>query len=424
MHSVTLRPYQAAAIADLQDGDLLVSPTGTGKTRMLCAMAEREAHGGGFALWVAHRHELLHQASQALRDAWLTPEMNVLVRSIQELRKGVPIPGVTLLIWDEAHHAPSDDWSQLRLIQYPLAGFIGATATPERGDGRGMGSMFKRIVETITVRDAIDQGYLVQPTVLRPARPLASGELAQDPVDAYLEHARGTKAIVFCSGVEIAIEYATRFRDYVPTAAVWGDMPAEDRKKKLAAFARGELLVLTSVSILTEGFDVPDVETCILARGFGTAGGYLQAVGRVLRPSVGKTRALVLDLRGTSHDWGDPDEPRSFHLEGAGIRRPSDGVDVRFCPVCGSPSAATACETCGYEGELRRRKPRVLGLPLDRFARQRQASTDEQIKALAQYIHLGRTKNYKIGWAIKRWEAVHGRSVTWELKRDAMKLLE
>jgi DNA repair protein RadD len=420
---VTLRPYQQAAVDDLRDGDLLVSPTGTGKTKMLCQVALNEVAGGGMALWVAHRLELLAQASNALREAWLTPELNVLVRSIQELRSSPPLP-VSMLIVDEAHHLPSDDWGRLITEQYPRAKLVGATATPERGDGRGLGSMFKRIVSTITVKEAIAQGYLVQPTVLRPSRELGPGELAQRPEQAWLDHAKGLKTIVFYPSVDLAVQGACAFRDAgAVAAAVWGAMPAENRRKALEMFARGEIEVLTSVNLLTEGFDVPDVECCILARGFGTSGGYLQAVGRALRPVAGKKRALVLDLRGCSHAHGDPDDDRSFHLEGRGIRRANDAPDVRFCPVCGVPTTGTACEECGHSGEMRKRPPRVLGLPLERFARVRQDDDAAQAKRLARWLSEARAAGSKDGRALHRFKGTYGDWPSRAVQQAALKIL-
>ncbi len=402
-----MRPYQQEAVSQLGDGDLLVAPTGTGKTRMLCEWAHVQISQGRRVLWVAHRNELLHQASNALRDNFLSPEVNVWVRSIQELRVKAG-PRADVVVVDEAHHLPSDDWSQLRTAQYPDAILVGATATPERGDGRGLGSLFKRIVNTIAVRTAIEAGYLVRADVLRPDKPLGPGELAQRPEQAYVDHAQGTKAIVFYPSVELAIQGACAFRDAgAMTAAVWGSMPAEQRRKALSLFESGEIKVLTNVNLLTEGYDVPDTETVILARGFGTAGGYLQAVGRALRPSPGKSRALVLDLRGCSHEHGEPDDDRTFHLEGRGIRRPKDDVDVRFCPVCGKPTVSTQCEECGHSGAMRLRPPRVLGLALDRFARFIGEGDDERAKRLAKWIREGRAKGHKEGAACHRYRGVY-----------------
>jgi DNA repair protein RadD len=407
---MNLRHYQARVVDDIRHGDLIVSPTGTGKSVMLAEIASRCVAAGGIPLVVAHRVELIHQLSNTFRAAWLTPEVNVFVRSIQELRRG-NAPKATMLIVDEAHHLPSDDWSQLISEQYPQAFLVGATATPERGDGRGMGSVgFRRIVTTLTTRDAIEQGYLVKPDVLRPDRALGPGELAQDPVVAYRDHAMGTKAISFRPSVEIAVQMACRFRDElgIKAAAVWGDMLAKDRQRIIAEFASGKLQLLTSVAVLTEGFDVPSVETVILARGYGTAGGMLQAIGRGLRLAEGKTRCLVIDLRGVTHQHGEPDDERTFHLEGRGIRRPSDDIDVRFCPVCGSPVAGAECELCGHSGEMRLRPPRVLGLPIDRFARVRSDDEDQQAARLSRWMSECKAKGWKEGRALHRFKGAYG----------------
>lgn len=413
---MNLRPYQQHVVDDIQHGDLIVSPTGTGKSVMLAEIASQWADQDGIVLAVAHRTELIHQLSNTFRAAWLTPEVNVFVRSIQELRRGnVPEAVRTserlMLLIDEAHHLPSDDWSQLIAEQFPRAFLVGATATAERGDGRGLGSAgFRRIVTTLTVREAIAQGYLVKPDVLRPSRALGPGELAQDVIASYREHAMGTKAVSFHPSVEVAIQMACRFRDElgVAAAAVWGDMPSKDRSRVIAEFAAGKLRVLTSVAVLTEGFDVPDVETVIIARGYGTAGGMLQAIGRGLRLAPGKTRCLVLDLRGVTHDHGEPDDERTFHLEGRGIRRPGDDIDVRFCPVCGSPVVGDACELCGHSGAMRLRPPRVLGLPIDRFARVRRDDEEQQAARLAKWMGECRAKGWKEGRALHRFKGAYG----------------
>lgn len=426
---MTLRAYQRSALesvdAFVRAGHrsiLVVSPTGTGKTRTLTARAVEHTQRGGVVLWVAHRKELLGQASGALRDVGLTPELDCYVRSIQELRNGDG-PECSMLVVDEAHHLPSDDWSRLRTEQYPTQLLVGATATPERGDGRGLGFLFTALVVAISVRDAIAQGYLVKPDVIRPDRALGPGELAQDPVEAYCQYAHGTKAIFFHPTVEIAIATACELRARgVSSAAIWGDMPKKDRERIIAAFSAGLIQTLTSVNVLTEGFDVPDVETVVLARGYGTSGQLIQAVGRGLRPSKGKDRCLILDLRGNTHDHGEPDDERTFHLEGRGIRRPSDDIDVRFCPVCGSPTVTTQCEECGHSGAMKLRKPRVLGLPMDRFARVRSDDDEARAVRLARWLGECEAKRWKEGRAMHRYNGAYGAWPTHEVKTRAREL--
>jgi superfamily II DNA or RNA helicase len=408
---VTLRPYQQhvvdavrASVASGRWAPLVVMPTGTGKTRTAAAIVR--AHAGP-ALWVAPRIELVGQAREQLDGT------GCIVATNQSLLDA-DVPASSLVIWDEAHHAAGAKWSELR-AKLPAAVFVGLTATPERGDGRGLGGIFDDLIVGITVKDAVAQGHLVPAEVLRPDRALGAGELAQHPVDAYLEHARGTQAIVFASTVALAEEYADLYKSRgVAAACVHGDLPSPLRAAALADYSARRVQVLTSVAVLTEGFDAPLTETVILARGFGTPGGYLQAVGRGLRPSPGKTRCLVLDLRGCSHDHGEPDDARIYSLDGKAIRRAED-EQLRFCPVCGMPTTTTACEQCGYEGELRLRKPRVLGLPMQRFARVRQDDTEARAARLRKWLGEARAKGHKPGAAMHRFKAVYGRWPTTDI---------
>ena len=398
-----LRPYQKAAVDAMGDGVLLVSPTGTGKTLMMVMAARRAIAEGKRVLWVAHREELLFQASRTAGDT------GILIASVQSVRRGWKGPRVDVLIVDEAHHLPADDWSLLLEEQFPMAELWGATATPERSDGRGLGALFRAMHVAISIPDAVAAGYLVPSDVLRPDRAMKPGELAEEPLKAYEKNAKGTKTILFAPTVPISIQYAQEFTAAgYPARAVFGEMRAEDRRAALADYVAGKVRVLVSVAVLTEGTDLPDTETIILARGFGTAGGYLQAVGRGLRPAPGKKRCLVLDLKGVYHAFGAPDEDRIYSLDGAGIRRPGDDVEVRFCPVCGAPSKTTECEACGYAGELRIRKPRVLGLALERFARIRQDNEEEQACRLAKWIGEAVAKGHKPGRAWFKFTGAYG----------------
>lgn len=427
---MSLRVYQIKALDDarvvINEGAqsvIIQMATGLGKTRTAVEACVGHVGLGGVPMFVAPRRELVNQATAALVSRGLHPGHDVYVRTIQELSvPGAVAPSASLVVLDEARHYVADAWSRLR-DALPDALYLGLDATPERGDGRGLGGMFDRIIESISIRDAIDQGYLVRCETLRPDHALAPGELAQDPVDAYFAHARGSSAVVFCSSVAAATETAGRFIDRGELAyVVWGEMRADLRDKYLADYERGEVKVLCNVQLLTEGWDSPRTETVILAAGVGTAGGMLQRVGRALRPFRGKTRALLLDLVGTTHAHGDPDEPRTWHLDGKAARRAGDDPDVRFCPVCGgvvAPISPMQCEQCGHSGEMRKRKPRVLGLPIDRFAREHAVPDEQAAKALAGYMRVAQRRGFRRGWAFHAFEHKYGRKVTPEILRMA-----
>lgn len=423
-----LRYYQLEALekarAAIKAGAqavIIQMATGLGKTRTIVEACRLHVQLGGVPCFVAPRRELLGQATAALRAAHLEPGHDCFVRSIQELSMpGADIPPATMFVLDEARHYVADAWSRLRTAR-PDALYVGLDATPERGDGRGLGSMFDVLIEAISVKDAIAQGFLVPVEVKRPAHALGPGDLAQCPIDAIFAHAVDKSTVLFAASVELAKDYASRlYARGIPAAAVWGDMPTAERDNSIALFNEGRLHVLCNVHLLTEGWDAPRTEVVVLAGPVGTTGGYLQRVGRGMRLSPGKERCLVLDLRGVSHLHGEPDDERTWHLDGRAARRKEEIPDLRFCPVCGGVVlAGVACETCGHAGEMRKRKPRVLGLPIDRFPREHAMPDEQAAKALAGYLRVAQMRGYRRGWAERCFEHKYGRKVTPELMRLA-----
>jgi superfamily II DNA or RNA helicase len=73
------------------------------------------------------------------------------------------------------------------------------------------------------------------------------------------------------------------------------DIGRRERDEAIEAFRSGALRVLVSARVLNEGFDVPDADVAIIVGGTLGEREHVQRVGRVLRPSADK-RALVFDL--------------------------------------------------------------------------------------------------------------------------------
>ena len=131
--ALELRPYQADAIAAIEDAErrgvrrpLLGLPTGTGKTVIFAALIRRR---GGRALVLAHRDELLMQATEKIRQVdpetrlgLVKAEANeveapVVVASMQTLAREsrlarLPRQFQTVVV-DEAHHATADSYRRV-----------------------------------------------------------------------------------------------------------------------------------------------------------------------------------------------------------------------------------------------------------------------------------------------------------------------
>ena len=145
----------------------LVLPTGSGKTCVSGAISQRlasELRGreGGVALYLVHRHELIRQTANTLDAVGLKGQYGVIaagwpsapwapmqIASIPTLRRRLDkikqwLDPAVLFI-DEAHHARAETWE--RVIQtFPNAFIIGLTATPCRLDGKGLASIFDKLI--------------------------------------------------------------------------------------------------------------------------------------------------------------------------------------------------------------------------------------------------------------------------------------
>lgn len=368
---IELRPHQTKGIRLARDGFreghrrvLVVLPTGGGKTILFCWIAASHVAKGGRVLVLVHRRELVTQTVNKMRDAGLErvgivqagergdPDAPVQVASIQTLlartkRAGSLIaddgmPPASLVVLDEAHHYVSEKWLTVA-EKYPDAKVLGVTATPERGDGTPLGDLFDTLVPLASIPELTEAGYLVPCDVVAP--PSRRKSNSEDPVDAYVRLAPGRPCVVFAASVKDAYELAGRFTMAGhAAAAIEGEMATEDRDTALLRFRNGELRVLVNVFVLTEGWDCPSAEVCLLARGCSHVGTYLQMVGRVLRPSPGKTRALLIDLRGVVHSHDLPGIERTYSLDG----RPISGggeAPLKTCKAC-AITCAIGCRTC------------------------------------------------------------------------------
>ena len=293
------------------------------------------------------------------------------VASIDTLLARDRRPPATLIVYDECHHAAADTYRTV-LDAYPDVRMLGLTATPQRGDGRALGDLFQALVVGARYPELIAAGHLVPCRVFRPPEYLGS-DLAREPLSAWQHLQRAGldgQAFAFARDVKQAREQTAAFNAAgIPSAVVTGLCGSRSRAEALARFRSGAVRVLWNVFVLTEGVDVPDAAVCLLARGCGNAGTYLQMVGRVLRPAGSgdgrKTHAVLVDLPGVSHVHGLPTADREYALDGRPIR--VVGESLRNCPQCGhcQVSALPACESCGYEWpRVVRARPKVWDMEL------------------------------------------------------------
>jgi len=338
----------------------LVSPTGSGKTRMGSEIVKRAVDKGKRVLWLAHRTELIAQASATLSAAiglqviQVTGESGslfgqVFVASIQTLIASGDRPEVDLLVIDECHHIVADEWKTLA-EDYSDTRILGLTATPTRLDNTPLGVLFGQMVNAVHYSQLLREGHLVDCLVFSPARKLDKG-IALEPLDAYRKHAEGRTGFIYVRTKKEAEELAKEFTAAgIEARAITDSTRARDRAEWVEGLRTGEIRVLTNVYTLTEGVDVPAADFAMIGRNCGHVSMYLQICGRVLRPYPGKGRAILIDLVGAMRQHGFPTEDRHWDLlEG----KTDTGAVARYgveCPDCHAYfMRVSKCPHCGHD---------------------------------------------------------------------------
>lgn len=333
-----LRKYQQESINSIQEEwnngrkrTLLVLPTGCGKTVVFTKLAEEMVKQGKRVLILAHRTELLEQASDklfkitglktALEKADSTAIgswCRVSVGSVQTLQRDkrlnqFPKDYWDVIIVDEAHHILSDGYMKV-MKYFDVANVLGVTATPDRSDMRNLGSYFDSLAYEYSLVQAIKEGYLSKIKALTIPLSLdlsnvsmSAGDFKASDVgtalDPYLEQiademvkqCADRKTVVFLP----LVKTSQKFRDILNAkgfraAEVNGE--SKDRADVLEDFEKDRYNVLCNSMLLTEGWDCPSVDCVVVLRPTKVRALYSQMIGRGTRLYPGKKELLLLDF--------------------------------------------------------------------------------------------------------------------------------
>ena len=332
--SMALRPYQLLAREAIikgfkeYDKQLVVKPTGSGKTILFASLAQH--YQPRRTLVLAHREELISQAVDKIHkatglvaeiemgDRCASHEAPVVVASVQSLmreqrRTRWPRDHFGLVVVDEAHHVLGDSYlSTLRHFD-ESADVIGMTATPDRGDKKNLGRYFQNIAYEVTLLDLIRQNWLAPIQVktvplqidLEGCRTTAGDWNAEDvghALEPYLERIadvlyehRHRKTLVFLPLIAISQQLAKLCR-LRGMAAEHIDGQSKDRQEILDRFKHGRTTLLTNAMLLTEGYDEPSIDCVVCLRPTQVRSLYSQIVGRGTRIYPGKDHLLILDF--------------------------------------------------------------------------------------------------------------------------------
>jgi len=402
--AISLRAYQADAVQRLRDGirsgqrrQILVAPTGAGKTEMAMNIIAESQKKGATAWFIVDRVSLVDQTSDRFAqygidhgiiqadNLYTNLSKPVQVASAQTLarRKIDWLPD--LIVVDECHarfKATRD-----LVDRADKAKVIGLTATPFTA---GMADDWDGLVNSTTVNKLLEQEFLsplkikacVAPDMTG-AKKKFNGEWEEeeagsrgiiiigDVVQTWVEQTRKffggpVKTIVFSPSVKHGKELCRQFADagYNFQQISYLDADDDERRVKIAEFRKPDSAIdgLVSCAVLTKGFDVPDVLCGISCRPYTKSfSSHVQEMGRVMRIHPGKRFSLWLCHSNNAIAFAD-DTAWLFEY---GVESLSDAAKKdsktrevqeavrkkRFCAECGLQMSAgvDVCQGCGWE---------------------------------------------------------------------------
>lgn len=395
------RPFQVTAHAALREGmraghskQLLVAPTGSGKTYLGLRVIYEALKKGKRGLFVCDRTALIEQTSGRADSYGLTGHgivqanhwrrdnsLPFQIASIQTIEKRGYWPLADVIVLDEAHTVYSAVREHLERTN---AAVVGLTATPCT---RGLGRLYTNMVNAATMSELTDSGVLVPLRILSCVTPDMAGaktaggewtakaasereaQIIGDVVAEWQAHGENRKTIAFGPDIAYCNALVQRFNAAGIAAAAYTSGTGDDeRAMLLREFSAADpgIRILVSVEALAKGFDVQDIGCVIDARplrkSLSTA---IQMWGRGLRASTetGKADCLLLDHSGNIRRFYDDfvdvyfngfmtlDTAEKLDAKPRPEPEPEPGPELQptGCPQCGFKPFRKRCLSCGYE---------------------------------------------------------------------------
>lgn len=391
----TPRDFQTTAHEKLRQGvrdghkcQMLMSPTGSGKSYLGMRVAHEALSKGKRAMFVCDRSTLINQTSDVAFSYGLSahgviqsnhpfynPRQPFQIASVQTLARR-EWPETDVIIIDEAHTLYA---AWVEHIKTCRAKVIGLSATPF---STGLGKLFTNLVNAATMHELTQQGILVPMRVFSCTQADMTGAetsggewtdraaaergsaIIGDVVSEWSKFGDSRKTIVFGPTIAYCAELCQQFNDAGIMAATFtGETLPHERKVLLDEYRKPDsrIRVLISVEALAKGFDVKDVGCVVdcrpLRKSLSTA---IQMWGRGLRCSLetGKTDCILLDHSGNILRFREDFEDVYFNglneldmgekLDKT-IRRDDEEHEAKGCPSCGTKPFFKHCVSCGFE---------------------------------------------------------------------------
>ncbi|KAI5951952.1 irc3 [Candida jiufengensis] len=354
-HQYKLRDYQEEAVnAVLESLDsgikrpAVVIATGGGKTvvfsHLINHLKPLDSKRGNKVLVLAHTEELIDQAANKIRtmnpqlkvDIEMRrlkagPDCDVVVASVPSLksRKRLerynPMEFKSIII-DECHHAPAISYRKIlkyfkALDDNPTISVIGFTATFIRLDGQALGHVFEKIVFERSLSNMISSKELADARISEVQVDMNLNKVSRSKVDydstslyntmkeidfneklilSYLRLQKDTNCnstLIFCVSIDHCYDVCSQLQRHgINAQYVTGQTSKTERAAIIEDFKLGKIPVLCNVQVFTEGTDMPNIDSLILARPTLSRSLMVQMIGRGLRLHKGKTHCHIVDM--------------------------------------------------------------------------------------------------------------------------------
>lgn len=323
---------------------LVQAATGVGKTYLAAFDSAKYKR----VLFVAHREEILKQASEAFRNVRHSDDYGFFYGKQKDTDKSVIFASVATLgreeylndkfftsdyfdylVIDEFHHVVNDQYQ--RIVNYFKPQFmLGLTATPERMDGKNIYEICDyNVPYEISLKEAINKGMLVPfhyygiyDETDYSSLHVVKGRYDEkelnetyignvkryDLIYKYYMKYRSRRALGFCCSRQHAEEMAKEFcKRGIESVAVYsnadGDF-SEDRNIAIEKLKNEEIKVIFSVDMFNEGLDIAMLDMVMFLRPTESPIVFMQQLGRGLRTCKGKEYLNVLDFIGNYEKAG------------------------------------------------------------------------------------------------------------------------
>ena len=328
------------------------------------------------------------------------------------------------LVYDECHIVYK---SIVKLMkEWTDTYFLGLTATPFT---KGLGRLWEDIVNGVTMSQLIKERYLSEYIAYGPSKPDLKGvrtsagdynkkdlaertdkkQLIGDIVEHWMKIANDRQTVIGAVNVPHAENIAKAFKDKdIRADVIHCYLKSEEIKDKLERFKDGDIQVLSSVDLISRGFDQPNVECMIVARPTKSLNYHLQFLGRGLRPSPNERKLIILDHAGNIERLGFPDDEFDMTLD-MGIKNPKKHKKKeklpKPCPECHILFIGQKCPVCGF---MRKRKANVTTKEGDleelQKKRHKAATPEQKEKIYAKLLAGAKAANERFPDKLKKVE--------------------